>query len=116
MSTREIKPGDTQVINLEDVDVSAVESERKLPPPLPPEVSSPSLPPTPSMAPSMPPPPPKPRTGLYVGLLVGFVVVGVGIGIAAAVALKTKPQATAPSSGVITIPTIEMDDSADAGP
>lgn len=109
MSTHEIKPGDTQVINLEDVDVSAIESERKLPPPLPPEPS------TPSMAPSMPPPAPKRATGFYVALLVGFVVVGVVGGIVAAAALRGK-QTAAPSPGVITIPTVEMDDSPDAGP
>ena len=113
MSTREIKPGDTQVISLEDVDVSAIalESERKLPPPLPPEVPSPSI------APSMPPPAPKRGTGFYVALVVGFVVVGVGFGLVAAFAFGGKPApAPASSQGVITIPTIEMDDAPDATP
>lgn len=123
MSTQDFKAGDTQLINLEDVDVSAIESSRKLPPPLPADASSPSM--TPSMAPSMPPPAPKPRTGFYVGLLVAFIVVGVGIGIVAAITMsggsrgsrgRGTPQAATPGSGVITIPTVEMDDSPDAGP
>ena len=112
MSTNEIKPGDTQVINLEDVDVSAIESSKRLaPPPLPPEAASPS------MVPSMPPPAPAPKrgAGFYVALLVGFVVIGVAGGIVAAKALR-KPEAATPSPGVITIPTVEMDDAPDAGP
>ncbi len=116
MSTNEFKAGDTQVISLEDVDVSAIESSRKLPPPLPGDASSPSLPPSPSMAPSLPPPAPRRGTGFYVALVVGFVVVGVVGGIVAAVALRGKEPAPAPSPGVITIPTVEMDDSPDGGP
>jgi hypothetical protein len=120
MTTPDEKPSQTQVINLEDVDVSAIASERALPPPLPPELpSQPSVAPSPV---SLPPPSPPPRSGMFYGLLiVGFIVVGLAGGVAAIVLLRApepppEPEAApAPSAAVMTLPTIDMNDDVDGG-
>ena len=102
-------PDGTEMIDLGDTDVSAVDippssrsvHERSVPPPLPPEVraSSPpmielSRPPSQAPAPpaayvSVAPPPPR-SNRFYAMLIVGFVAVGVVVGLA--VALGTRGE------------------------
>lgn len=109
---------DLHEVDLADIDVSALPSERSLPPPLPPS------------PPSVAPPPPRSRA-FYGGLLVAFLVVGVAGGIGIAAWLRTESPApdavqtertnpsgvpSAPTAPVIMVPTIEMnDDEDDAG-
>jgi hypothetical protein len=126
-------PDGTEMIDLGDADVSAVDvppssrtssaPTRSAPPPLPPEVRA-SAPP-PGYA-SMPPPPP--RSGrFYALLIVGFVAVGVIVGLAVAfgtrgekktviVTTSASPPAAAATGSVMTLPTIDMnDDDGDGG-
>ena len=124
--------GETQSIDLKDVELLLAEAtrDRSLPPPLPPEVRA-------SHVPSEPPPPPPPMaqqaslapeapagrsTAFYVVALVAFLVVGVGGGLLVAVKLRkpTAPVVVAipsanPQATVITIPTVEVDDDPDGG-
>lgn len=119
-------PDATEMVDLGDADVSAVnfESQRSVPPPLPPEVRASAAPPaTPSYAPSMPRPAPR-SNRFYVGLLVAFVAIGVVVGIAFAMGTRgeKKPAAASasaaaakPPGSVMTLPTIDMTDEIDAG-
>jgi hypothetical protein len=143
-SDRPAATGDTQVIDLRDVEllVAPAEHQRSLPPPLPPEIAShvPSQPPQPPRA-SEPPlhalsvhPDPAPQApapprsnasnAFYAVALLVFLVVGVGGGLIVAMALRKSPppalaQAAAPTARpqatVITIPTVEVDDDPDGG-
>lgn len=130
-----IDPDGTEMVDLGDADVSAVEippssragvHERSLPPPLPPEVRASSAPMT---TPSVAPPPPR-SNRFYAMLIVGFVAVGVVVGLAVAlgtrgekktIVMTTAPSASgAPSPGatgsVMMLPTIDMnDEEPDAG-
>lgn len=124
-------PDGTEMVDLGDADVSAVDippstpgRERSAPPPLPPEVRASAPPPSMSRA-SVPAPPPR-SSRFYAMLIVGFVVVGVIVGIALAfgtrgekktviVTTSASPPATAAGS-VMTLPTIDMnDDEGDGG-
>jgi hypothetical protein len=128
-------PDGTEMVDLGDADVSAVDippsvpgpaagHERSVPPPLPPEVRA-SAPP-PSMHGSMPPPPPR-TNKFYAMLIVGFVAVGVIVGLAVALGTrgekKTVIVTASPSSSaspaaqgtVMTLPTIDMNDDEDGG-
>lgn len=124
--------GETQSIDLKDVELLLAEAtrDRSLPPPLPPEVRA-------SHVPSAPPPPiapmaqqasiaPEPAAGrstaFYVVALVAFLVVGVGGGLLVAVKLRKAPAPVVvaipsanPQAAVITIPTVEVDDDPDGG-
>lgn len=109
--------------NLEGADGSA--SQRSLPPPLPPsEVARASALPPSSPQPSQLPPEPAARSNtFYVVAIVAFLVIGIGGGVAIAKIL-TKPEpppaasaaptASGAAATVITIPTVEMNDT-DAG-
>ena len=129
-------PGDTQVIDLQDVEllVAAQEQQRSLPPPLPPEVRASHIPsepapaslppaaPSPSFAPpSMAPAPAGRSTAFYLVAVLAFLVVGVGGGLVVAMKMRKPPSAagsTPSASGqaaVITIPTVEVDDDPDSG-
>lgn len=133
--------GDTQVIDLQDVElVMAAQSEklehaRSLPPPLPLEVRAPrgpsepvrlSQPPPMFHVPSMAPAPsqaPAPRSNAFYALaLLVFLVVGIGGGLLVAVKLAKSPAAQVQASGakaqatVITIPVVEVADDVDGGP
>ena len=132
--------GDTQVIDLQDVEllVAQAEQQRSLPPPLPPEIRAshvPSEPPPGSQAPqaSQPPlshapsfypasqaPPPPRSTAFYAVALLLFLVVGIGGGVAVAVTFRKAPSVAPaptgkPQAAVITIPTVEVDDDPDSG-
>jgi hypothetical protein len=135
--------GDTQVIDLQDVELlvaaqsegalQAGEHQRTLPPPLPPEVRAshvPSEPPgvsqppaSPSFYPQAPPPAPPRSTGFYLVALLAFLVVGVGGGVVVAMTLRKAPPAPGrerapeakPQAAVITIPVVEVNDDPDSG-
>ena len=115
--------GDTQAVDLDDVDVSADPSSSRHgtgPPPLPPEVRASAAPPAMPASLSMPPPAAGRSNAFYIGLLVAFVVVGVGVGIVIARNTKAKDappavsvsiQTAAPPAGsVMKLPTIDMSD------
>jgi hypothetical protein len=124
-------PDGTEMVDLGDVDVSAVDlpastpgRDRSVPPPLPPEVRASAPPPSMSMHGSMPPPPRSSK--FYVMLIVGFVAVGVIVGVALAfgtrgekktVIVTTSASPSPPATGsVMTLPTIDMnDDEGDGG-
>ena len=129
-------PGDTQVIDLQDVELVMgarqmhAEHERSLPPPLPPEVRASHVPmpaqasqPPGPYAPSFQPAPPAPprSTVFYVVALLVFLLVGVGGGLAVAMTFRKPPSAAPttpiahPQAAVITIPTVEVDDDPDGG-
>ncbi len=108
--------GETQTIDLQDVELLLAEAsrERSLPPPLPPEVRA-------SHVPSAPPPAGR-STAFYVVVLMAFLVVGVGGGLLVAVKLRKPPAPVVvaipganPQAAVITIPTVEVDDDPDGG-
>ena len=128
-------PDATEMVDLGDADVSAVDlppstpgRDRSVPPPLPPEVRA-SAPPPSMHHGSMPPPPPR-SNKFYAMLIVGFVAVGVIVGLAVAlgtrgekntviVTTSASPAATAPATpaatgSVMMLPTIDMTDE-DAG-
>lgn len=134
-------PDGTEMVDLGDADVSAVDlppsapapapapapvpgRDRSMPPPLPAEVRA-SAPP-PSGYASMPPPPPR-SSKFYVMLIVGFVAVGVIVGIALAVGTRGEKKtvvvttstssaaAPAATGSVMTLPTIDMNDDEDGG-
>jgi hypothetical protein len=123
--------GDTQVIDLRDVElVAQAEHERSLPPPLPPSIRASRVPSEPPYAPSVhrdpaPRAPAPPRSNAFYGVaLLVFLVVGVGGGLIVAMALRKSPppasaQTAAATAGaqatVITIPTVEVDDDPDGG-
>jgi len=130
-------PGDTQVIDLQDVELLVAEHaqqlqeqehQRSLPPPLPPEVRAsrvPSEPPPASLPPSAPSPSIAPAPGrssaFYLVAVLAFLVVGIGGGLLVAMKMR-KPPATAATTpaasgqaAVITIPTVEVDDDPDGG-
>lgn len=99
------------VVDLDDVDVSAEPLSSHAPPKMPPLPALPPLPPA-AAAPSRSP-------VFYVGILVGVLVVSAAIG--TVVALSRRKAAPTTTSGpaapkVITIGTVEMDDNPDAGP
>lgn len=113
-------PEATEMVDLGDADVSAVEfeSQRSLPtsgpPPLPPSLP-PSLPP--EVRASAAPPPPR-SNRFYVVLLVAFLAVGIVGGIAVAMGTrgaKAPDPSPSASASVMTLPTIEMNDDEDAG-
>lgn len=124
-------PDATEMVDLGDADVSAVDlppstpgRDRSVPPPLPPEVRA-SAPP-PSMHGSMPPPAPR-SNKFYAMLIVGFVAVGVIVGLAMALGTRgekktvivttsaSPPSANAAATGsVMTLPTIDMNDDNEA--
>jgi hypothetical protein len=126
-------PDATEMVDLGDADVSAVEfppsapatpggRDRSVPPPLPPEVRASAPPPSYLSA---PPPPPR-SNKFYALLIVGFVAVGVIVGLAVAlgtrgekkrVSVTTSASPSAAAAGsVMTLPTIDMnDDEADGG-
>lgn len=127
-------PGDTQVIDLQDVELlvaqAAQEHQRSLPPPLPPEVRASHVPPEaprsaslpPGHAPSMAPAPAGRSSAFYVAAVLAFLVVGIGGGLLVAMKMRRPPAATTSSApttsgqaAVITIPTVEMIDEADSG-
>jgi len=140
-SNRQAAPvGDTQVIDLKDVELlvaQAEQSQRSLPPPLPPEIRAshvPSEPPpgsqppqasqpplshAPSFYPSQAPAAPR-STAFYAVALLVFLVVGIGGGVLVAVTLRKAPSvaptpSARPQAAVITIPTVEVDDDPDGG-
>jgi hypothetical protein len=120
-------PDGTEMIDLGDADVSAVDlpsstpgRERSAPPPLPPEVRASAPPPSYLSA---PPPPPR-SSKFYAMLIVGFVAVGVIVGLAVALGTRgekktvivTTSASPAATGSVMTLPTIDMnDDEGDAG-
>ena len=130
--------GDTQVIDLQDVELlMAAQSEklehaRSLPPPLPLEVRAPSEPvrlsqPPPmfhvsSLAPALSQAPAPRSNAFYALALLVFLVVGIGGGLLVAVKLAKSPAAQVQASGakaqatVITIPVVEVADDVDGGP
>jgi hypothetical protein len=136
--------GETQVIDLQDVELLLGQAdgleaeqgghERSLPPPLPPEVRASQLPAEPargsqpplsaSHAPSFYPvpshaPSPPRSTAFFVGAILAFLAVGVGGGVVFAMTRKAPSAAPAPTTkpqtAVITIPTVEVDDDPDSG-
>ena len=119
--------GDTQVIDLQDVQllVAQQEHQRSLPPPLPPEVRASHVPPEPpevheaAFAPPSEAPAPR-STAFYAVALLVFLTIGVGGGVVVAMTLRKAPSAAPapsakPQAAVITIPTVEMDDDPDGG-
>lgn len=123
--------GDTQVLDLQDVELlMATQSEKlehaqSLPPPLPAEVRAPHVPSQPVRL-SQPPPlsqAPAPRSNAFYALaLLVFLVLGIGGGLLVAVKLTKSPAAQVQASGakaqatVITIPVVEVADDVDGGP
>jgi hypothetical protein len=128
-------PGDTQLIDLDDVELSAADgvsasadSSRAAPPPLPPEALAP---PRSSVGAvvraSASVAPPARSTGFFLGAILVCLVIGVGGGIAVAMSSLRKAPASAPASassaassgkaapGVITIPTVTVDDEPSSG-
>lgn len=139
--TRPAAAGDTQVIDLQDVELLVAQTEqqqRSLPPPLPPEIRAshvPSEPPPGSLPPqsSQPPlsnapsfyppsqaPAPPRSTAFYAVALLVFLAVGIGGGVVVGLTFRKAPSAAPtptakPQAAVITIPTVEVDDDPDGG-
>ena len=118
------------LVDLDDVDLSAEPVASGAPPKLPPLPAMPPLPPAPppAAAPSsIAPPAPAAASRspmFYVGILVGVLVVSAAVGTVVALSRRRPAPAAAamPSASgaaapkVITIGTIEMDDNPDSGP
>ena len=117
-------PGDTQVIDLADVDLSVLlpeaEQRRVAPPPLPPEEIARASVMPPSVSPSTAPAPaPAGTSGFYVIVLAVCLVSCVAAGLAIARSMgRSSPSPSPSGSGaarVITISPVEMNDDVDAG-
>jgi len=112
--------GETQVVDLRDLDLSsaleeaaAEERRRTVPPPLPPEARTSGVPapPLPSLAPPAAAAAPKARSrAFYVAVLAACLVLGVGGGLVVAFATRRPAPHAPPAPSVITIPTVEVDD------
>jgi hypothetical protein len=108
--------GDTQIIDLREIELVAAEVERRqsLPPPLPP--AEPAPPAVAAASPRVAAAMPARSTSFYLAAVLVVVALGTGGGVFLALRSTGKKAAAVPQAKVITIATVDMGNEADAGP